>query len=435
MEFFRDTAERVVEAVRIANLPQWLIDELSRPKDVKEIKIRVLTKRRREDFIGIRVWQTNPSSTGDIPYKGGFRYMKYPSDEEMIKATRALALDMTLKNALHSLPYGGSKGCLNLNPAEYSNEELEAITKELTLELIFNNTIDYNIDVLGPDYGTSSETMKWIYQQYTRLNIVMHRPHPAAVVTGKPVELGGFPGREDATARGGLIIFNEIVKASEPLRFAIQGFGNVGENLARLLGSDQFRVNGQIHKIVAVSDVLSGVYNSHGMGYEALMGFYQANKSFSGCPCGEAIQPDEIVTAGEYDVFVTAAKEELLNGSNADKLRTKVILELGNGAITNTADRIFSEKGILVIPDIFANAGGVIVSFFEWRKNLSDVMHKVDLDELMYWGQEELSKIMKNCVKEVSRTRAEFSSTLRQAAHIVALRRLEESLRRKHGYK
>ena len=434
MDFFRDTIGRIVEAVQLANLPDWLIHELSEPKDVKEIKVRVLTKRGRETFMGVRVWQTNPSSTGDVPYKGGLRYMKYPSNGEMIKAVRALALDMTLKNVLYSLPFGGAKGCLNLDPAERGKEELEAITKELTLELLFNNILGPGIDVLGPDSGTNSETMKWIYQQYSRLNIIMHRPSPAAVVTGKPIELGGFPGREDATARGGLIVYNEVARPIKPARFAIQGFGNVGENVARLLSDEQFRVNGESHKIVAVSDAFSGVYNSLGLEYSEIAGYYNVNKSFLGCPFGDAIRPEEITQVGEYDVFVTAAKEELLNGTNAYKLRTKIVLELGNGAITAEADRIFNDRGVEVIPDIFANAGGVIVSFFEWRKNLSDVLHKVDLAELAHWGEEELSKIMKSCAREVGKTREEFKCTLRQAAHIAALRRLETSLSSKHGY-
>lgn len=435
MEFFRDTIRRIEESAALAGLPHWLVDELSEPKDVKEIKIRVLTQRGRETFNGVRVWQTNPSSTGDVPYKGGLRYMKYNSREEMITAMRALALDMTLKNALHNILFGGAKGCLNFDPAERSKEELEAITKELTLELLFNNALGPNIDVLGPDYGTNPETMKWIYQQYARMNIIMHRPSPAAIVTGKPVELGGFPGREDATARGGLIIFNEIIKPDKPMRFAVQGFGNVGENLIRLLSADQFRANGEDHKIVAVSDAESGLINARGMTYDELAGYYRERKTFLGCPFGDAIRPEEIVLAGDYDVFVTAAKEELLNGQNAEKLKAKVVLELGNGAVTYAADKIFNAKGIPVIPDILANAGGVIVSFFEWRKNLSDVLHKVDLGTLLHWGREELSKIMKNSAREVLKIQEEFGCTLRQAAYIAALRRLEESLRGKHGYK
>ena len=435
MEFFRGTIQRINEAIEMANLPEWLADELSEPKDVKEIKVRVLTKRGRETFMGVRVWQTNPSSTGDVPYKGGLRYMKYSSNGEMIKAVRALALDMTLKNALHSLPYGGAKGCLNLNPTEYSNEELEAITKELTLELIFNNTLGPYIDVLGPDYGTNPETMKWIYQQYARLNIIMHRPSPSAVVTGKPIELGGFPGREDATARGGLIVYDEVAKPVKPMRFAIQGFGNVGENFARLLGDEQFRVNGESHRIVAVSDEFSGIYNPRGLKYEELALYRRANKSFLNFPFGDCIRPDEIIGAGEYDVFVTAAREALLDSGNAGKLRTRKVLELGNGAVTAGADQVFEDREVEVIPDIFANAGGVITSFFEWRKNLSDVLHKVDLAALEHWGHEELSKIMKNCAREVAATREEFDCTLRQAAHIVSLRRLAVLLSSKHGYK
>lgn len=432
MDVFHDSINRIERAAALYNAPTWLVEELSSPKNVFELKVRANTHKGKEAFEGVRVHQTNPYTTGaSHPFKGGFRYMKYASKEEMIRAMRALANDMTLKNALCKLPFGGSKGCLNINPAEYSESELETITKELVIEMIICNILGSDKDVPGPDVGTNPQIMKYMYIQYGRLNQILHRPYPSAVVTGKPVEFDGIPGRADATSRGGLIIFRELVKPKQGLRIGIQGYGNVGANLHRLINLNEPLLEGIV---IAVSEATSAIYNPKGISFEALSKYYQEHKNFIGCTLGEIIPPDDLLRITHYDLFVTCAKEGLLHGNNAHLLKAKTILELGNSAITSDADTIFAEQNTKVIPDILANPAGVIVSSFEWRKNRGDIYHLVDLRELEDWVYNELEKILKFCAKAVLHTQEEFKTDLRTAAHIVALRELEFLLRGKHGY-
>lgn len=433
MDPLRDSLERITATAALCNAPTWLVEELGNPKAVIEMKVRAMTRTGKQSFDAVRVHQTNPYPTGTPhPFKGGLRYMWYPSSEEMIRAMRALANDMTLKNALYALPFGGAKGCLLIKPEEFTEEELEEITKELTFEALCKNTLDPDGDVWGPDYATDAKTMLWIYIQYGRFNQLLHRPNPSAVVTGKPIEFDGCPGREDATARGGLILIQEILKPQGVPRIAVQGFGNVGSNFCRLVESDPYWNKGIV---VAVSDATGGVYNPHGLLFEELIAHHSIHKGFTGCSLGDFIKPEEIIYAGEYDIFVTAAKEGLIDETNARLLKTKHVVELGNSAITLEADHILDERGVTVLPDIMANAGGVIVSSFEWRRNRGDIYHAVDLALLEQWVYDELIKILRARTKSVLRTQTEFNTTLRTAAYITALRQLEFLLRAKHGYR
>ena len=430
MDILQDSLSRITQAATICNAPPWLIDELNSPKKIIPLKFRAVTHRGKESFEAVRVHQTNPYPTGGPhPYKGGWRYMRYPNRENMVITARALANDMTLKIAGCGLPFGGAKGILNIDPGEYSDDEQEAITKELVLEMLCANILDPDIDVPGPDYGTSAKTMKWMYIQYGRINQLLHRPYPAAVVTGKPIDFNGCPGREDATARGGLIVYHELVKKKNIPRIAVQGFGNVGYHICKLI------TNEHKGRLVAVCDEANGIYNPKGIPFQELATYYYEHQTFKGCVLGDIITPEEIISAGRYDLFVTAAKEGLINKNTASKLRTSVLLELGNSAVTKEADEILEQEKITVIPDIAANPGGVIVSSFEWRLNRGDIYHKVDLDDLEHWVQEELSKILKFCIREILATQEEFNTNLRMAAYIVALRRLELLLKQKHGYK
>ncbi|OGF62191.1 hypothetical protein A2926_00015 [Candidatus Giovannonibacteria bacterium RIFCSPLOWO2_01_FULL_44_40] len=430
MSILQDSQKRTERAALLYNAPSWLIEELRKPRRIENIKVQAMTKRGEETFTGAVVHDVNPYTIGiPHPYKGGIRYKAYSSEEDMIETLLVLARDMTYKHGLYRLPFGGAKGCMNLDVSRFSQAELKYITQGLVLEMVGANILDPDIFVPGPDYGTNAETMKWMYFFYGKLNRNLHRPNPAAVVTGKPVEFDGFPGRDDATARGGLIVYDALVKSGKALpKMAIQGFGNVGANLFKLLSSPDFQVSGAV---VAVADVSSGIYNPKGLTYDDIAKYYLENRSFAGYKEGDNIKPEEIITAGEYDTFFTAAQEGLLNKENASKLKTKRIEELGNAAITEDADQIFEDKGIEVFPDIFANAGGVIVSSFEWRKNRGDIAHDVDLYELETWGHNELAEILKMCAKEVSNVKRKFKTSLRIAAHIVALQRLEFLMQRK----
>lgn len=433
MDILQDSLFRITRAATICNSPTWLIDELSLPKKPIPLKFRALTHRGKETFEAVRVHQTNPFPTGGPnPFKGGWRYMRYANNENMINTARALANDQTLKNSWAGLPFGGAKGILNINPSDYSDDELETITKELVIEMVCANILDPDIDVPGPDYGTNADTMKWMYVQYCRLNQMLHRPYPAAVVTGKPIDFNGCPGREDATARGGLIIYRELKKHKKTQKIAVQGFGNVGYNFCKILDDENFWING---RVIAVSDISSGVHNPKGLPFKKLAEFYKKKQSFRDCPFGDQLTPEEIIHADTYDLFVTAAKESLINKDNASNLHTSVLLELGNSAVTEEADKILEQNNTLIIPDIAANPGGVIVSSFEWRMNRGDIYHAVDLAEREHWAHDELSKIMKSCVRQTVVIQKKFNTNLRMAAHIVALQRLESILRQKHSYK
>lgn len=436
MDILQDSLFRITKAATICNSPTWLVDELSVPKRTIPLKFRAVTGRGKETFEAVRVHQTNPYPTGGPhPYKGGWRYMRYPDKESMLMVARALANDQTLKNAWAGLPYGGAKGIANIDPNQYSDDELEAITKELVIEMLCANILDPDIDVPGPDYGTNANTMKWMYIQYCRINQLLHRPYPAAVVTGKPIDFNGCPGREDATSRGGLIVHDEIMKEISPSKkipkIGVQGFGNVGYNLCKLLDDENFWIRG---KLIAVCDITSGIYNPHGISFKELSAYYTLNHRFNDCPLGDSITPEEIVSADTFDLFVTAAKEGLINKTTAPKLRTSVLLELGNSAVTEEADQILEQAGTIVIPDVAANPGGVIVSSFEWRMNRGDIYHQVDLHERLNWVHEELSKILKLSIRETIDAQRKFNTNLRMAAYIVALQRLELLLKQKHGY-
>ena len=286
MDILNECLTRIEKAGGMYGAPLWLIEEFENPKDVVEMKVRAVTHNGKENFDAVRVLQTNPYPTGDQhPFKGGWRYMSYPSHSAMIKAMRALAIDMNLKIALTGLPFGGSKGCLNIDPSRYTFDEREAITKELVFEMLCRNILGPYIDVPGPDYGTSSEEMKWMYIAYGRHNQLLHRPNPAAVVTGKPIDYDGIPGREDATARGGLIVFQEIVKLHTDYRVAIQGYGNVGRNACKLLQEENYWKSGTI---VAVTDAKGGVYNPKGILFIDLDAYYRKNGTFAKCPLGDA---------------------------------------------------------------------------------------------------------------------------------------------------
>lgn len=433
MGVFADCIKRVEEAASLVKVDQKLIDEICHGGDVVELKFPAMTLSGKKYFEGVRVHQINPHELGQPhPFKGGWRYKNYPSKEEMIDVTKALALDMLDKIVLTNLPFAGAKGCLNIDTSQFTTDELWSITNALTIEMITKNLLDANIDVPGPDYGTNAETMKWIYRLFGKLNQCLHWANSAAVVTGKPVDFDGCPGREDATARGGLIVYGELVKNKKIPRVAVQGFGNVGYNACKLLSEDNF--DDASGRLVAITDINSGVYNAGGISFNALKEYYLQNKTFKGSKLGDEIAPDNIESAGEYDLFISAATESITTKQKAEILKTKTYLELGNSAITHEADKILQDRGILVIPDIVANGGGVVVSSFEWRKNRGDILHEVDLDETAQWVYSELRKVMKSCIKKVTEVKQKHKHiSWRTAAKIRSLTDMEAMLKRKNA--
>ncbi|MCW5948768.1 MAG: Glu/Leu/Phe/Val dehydrogenase [Pyrinomonadaceae bacterium] len=286
------------------------------------------------------------------PAKGGIRYAPDVSLDEV----KALSAWMTWKCAVVNVPFGGGKGGIICDPRQMSIGELERLTRRYTAELI--DFIGPDKDVPAPDMNTNEQTMAWIMDTYS-----MHARHTVnAVVTGKPVALGGSLGRREATGRGVLITVNEAIKrlnkTPQETSVVVQGSGNVGGIGAELMHSTGY-------KVVAISDVFGGIYNSNGLDIPKVLEYLQQNKSLEGYPEADTIDNKSLLEL-ECDVLAPCATENQITSENADRIRCKILAEGANGPTTPKADQILHDKGIFVIPDILANAGGVTVSYFEW---------------------------------------------------------------------
>ena len=299
-------------------------------------------------FDGYRVQH----STVRGPAKGGIRYHPNVTLDEV----KALATWMTWKCAVVNIPFGGAKGGIICDPLKLSPGELERITRRYTAEIL--DYLGPERDVPAPDMNTNEQTMAWIMDTYS-----MHVRHTVtACVTGKPIDLGGSRGRKEATGRGCMIVCDQALKRfgrpRESTRVIVQGFGNVGSQAARLM-----HVAG--YKIVGVSDIAGGIFNARGLDVHALIDYAQEAKSVRGFPGGENIGGSEILEQ-DCDVLLPAAKESAINSHNAESIKARILVEGANSPTTAPADDILFERGVFVIPDILANAGGVTVSYFEW---------------------------------------------------------------------
>ncbi len=343
-------------------------------------------------------------NTARGPAKGGIRFdMNVTLDE-----VKALAAWMTWKCAVVNLPFGGAKGGVICDPSALSNVELEKITRRYTAALI--DILGPESDVPAPDVNTNERVMAWIMDTYS-----MHKRHTVtAVVTGKPIEMGGSLGRKDATGRGCMFVTREALKMlGMPMRgarVAVQGFGNVGSTAARLL-AEQGAV------IVAVSDKNGGIHNASGLDVVDVLAWVQTNRFLDGYPGAERITNEELLTI-DCEVLIPAALENVITSKNAKDIRARIICEGANGPTTATADRILEEKGIFVIPDILANAGGVTVSYFEWVQDRGGY----------FWDEEtvntRLERIMVTSFDEVRTMSEKHQVNLRIGAYMLAIERV-----------
>ncbi len=409
------------------NAPSWLFEELRTPKSVIKRKFRVVIGGKHHVFTAIRVHHVNPFPTGAAPYKGGLRY--HPALDENIATM--LAMDMTEKCALAGLPFGGAKGGIALDPAEFNEIDLRAITEKMTGEFMKAHILHPDIDVFGPDAGTTAEIMFWIYNTVADLSQISGNiPNTTAVVTGKPVEYHGIPGREDATARGLLIQLKEYLRLSglklgRAPTVAIQGFGNVGANAAFLAPDFGF-------KVIAVSDVNGGIHNPNGFDIKRAHANYESWGDFEGAGA-DAISNEALLTL-PVDILILAAIEHQIIATNAQDVRAKIVVEGANGGIAPVALPILAESGITVLPGIAANVGGVVVSFLEWSSNRGNRRHNVDLAKEHAWVVDELTSIMEDVIGNVYRESVEQKCSLPKAAHRLALLRIRDQLKRKHSY-
>ena len=359
---------------------------------------------RLETFTGFRVQH----SIDRGPAKGGIRY----TPDVTLDETRALASWMTWKCAVVDIPFGGAAGGVICDPDKMSKRELERLTRRYTAELM--ELLGPEKDVPGPDINTDGQIMAWIMDTYS-----MHVRHTVtAVVTGKPLELGGSHGRIEATGRGLMIVCDEAAKklgmSPDQTRVVIQGFGNVGSNAARLM-----RRRG--YKIVGVSTSKSGLYNKNGIDIEALSLHYQNNRTLTGFPGTEETNSAELLVA-DCDILIPAALENQITTRNADRVKAKVLCEGANGPTTAEADEILMDKGVFVIPDILANSGGVTVSYFEWVQDRQG----------FFWNEQlvngRLDEIMVNSFRDVVDFAEKHNVRNRMAAYMLAIDRVASAL-------
>ncbi|UCG72812.1 MAG: glutamate dehydrogenase [Chromatiales bacterium] len=337
------------------------------------------------------------------PMKGGLRY--HPSVDE--DHASALAGLMTWKTAVVNVPYGGAKGGINCDPAELSRSELDRLTRMFVQQT--RDVIGPTRDIPAPDMNTDASVMGWIMDEYTK-----YEGFSPAVVTGKPLDLFGSPGREEATGRGVVICIEEALKEQgrtpQGVTVAIQGYGNVGSHAGRILA-------GLGAKIVAVGDHAGGVANPEGLDAEALAAWVAERRTVKDFPGADAIEPAEVLT-WDAEVLIPAAIEDVLTADNANDVRARLIVEAANGPTTPEADEIFHQRDIQVIPDILANAGGVTVSYFEWAQNIQQF--RWDLDRV----RDELGKIMRSAYADVRGMQKDLKVDARTAAFALALRRV-----------
>ena len=391
-------------AVEILGYEEGLHEMLATPR--REINVAVPLRRddgRVELFKGFRV-QHNVSRG---PGKGGLRFHPSVDADEV----RALAMLMTWKCAVVDLPYGGAKGGVGIDPAGYSERELERVTRRYTSEIM--PMIGPERDIMAPDMGTSEKTMAWVMDTYS----VSQGYTIPGVVTGKPLAVGGSLGRATATSRGVVhVTISALAEVGEELTgatVAIQGFGKVGAHAASIFAEEGARV-------VAVSDQFGGLHNAAGIDVPRLLDHVASTGSVVGFEGADPVDNDTLL-ALEVDVLVPAAIDGVLDSRTAPSVRARFVVEGANGPTTADADRILAAKGVVVVPDILANAGGVVVSYFEWVQ--SNQTYWWDANEI----EQKLADRMHSAFRDVASTSRAQGITLRDAALVIGVRRVAEA--------
>ncbi|MBI3995953.1 MAG: glutamate dehydrogenase [Nitrospirae bacterium] len=373
----------------------------------REIQVKIAVKM--DDgglkvFVGYRVQHNNARG----PMKGGIRY--HPEID--LHEVRSLAALMTWKTAVVNIPFGGAKGGVACDPKRLSPAELERVTR--TFVSMLDTVIGPYQDIPAPDVNTNPQVMAWIMDEYSR-----RHGYTPGVVTGKPIEVGGSKGREEATGRGCVFVLQEAAR-DYPLdlgkaRVVIQGIGNVGSHAARFISELGGRV-------VAISDSRGGIHHPEGLPVDRVLAYKAEKRSLAGFPGSRPITNEALLEL-DCDILIPSALGGVIHRFNADRIRAKLVAEAANSPTTTTADEILEKKGITVIPDILANAGGVTVSYFEWTQNLQQ----------LYWEEEqvnrELKKIMTRSYQQVASIAREKKVTLRVAAYMTAIDKVARATR------
>jgi glutamate dehydrogenase (NAD(P)+) len=362
-------------------------------------------------FEGYRVIHSNILG----PSKGGIRYDMGVNIDEV----KALAAWMTWKSAVVDIPYGGAKGGIKCNPYAMSKGELERLTRAYTQKMV--DVFGPDKDIPAPDMGTSAEVMAWVMDEYSKAKGKTQH----AVVTGKPVILGGSLGRNEATGRGVMLTamcaLKKLNLKPEEVSCAVQGFGNVGSWAAKLLMDKGVKVK-------AISDMSSGYWNNNGIDIDAAIAYSASNnRSLDGFDGAVKITNEELLTS-KVDLLIPAAKEDVITSENAENIQAKLIVEGANGPTAFTADSIINDKGIMVVPDILANAGGVTVSYFEWVQNRLGYRWTLDL------VNERCEDIMNAAFEHVYEMHKKYDVSMRIAAYIVAIDKVAQTIKYRGGY-
>lgn len=399
---FETAKSQLDAAAKLAGLDKDKVEQLKNPDRYLEVSIPVkMDSGEQKIFTGFRSQHNNARG----PYKGGIRYHQDVNLDEV----RALSFWMSFKNSVVNVPFGGGKGGIIVNPKELSVGELERLSRGYARKMA--PVFGPEMDVPAPDVNTTGQIMGWMLDEYQKVSGNKSR----ATFTGKSLDNGGSQGREEATGFGGVYVFEEVVKGKvvdlpANASVAIQGFGNVSTFFA--LAAEKLG-----YKVVALSDSKGGIYNAEGLNVAKVQEYKKiagALKDFSGA---KNITNTELLEL-QVDILVPAALENVLTKENAEKVKAKLIVEMANGPTTPEADAVFEKKGIVVIPDILANSGGVATSYFEWYQN----MHNETWDKSQVL--EKLSKLIKQAFADVWEKQQKYKTTFRNGAYVLAAERI-----------
>ena len=452
---FKDNVNlHVDKSAKLLNFSDDLLEHLKSTHSLIKVNVGVVLDGKINNFTGWRAVH----SEHILPTKGGLRYSETVDQDD----TEALASLMTYKCAIVNIPFGGAKGGLKINPKNYTMPQLREITKAFASKLINKGFISPALNVPAPDVGTSEREMEWILETYKTLkpDDINYR----GCVTGKPLHRGGIAGRTEATGRGIEEVVREIFRHEDVVREAglknelkdneiiVQGFGNVGSNLAKHL------YNRDNAKIIAIGEYDGYLYNKKGIDINALIEFYKTNKTINNPKLGKfKNNPSELLEL-DCDILIPAALENAITIDNVDKIKTKLIIEAANGPISFEADQKLFEKGVMIIPDIYVNAGGVVVSYFEWVKDIShirfgrvekrfqeqkildiidlidkktntktdfetikNIVHGADEEDLAFSGLEDS---MRNAFIEIYNAKKQIKRSFRDSAYYVSLKKI-----------
>lgn len=404
-ELFQNVIQTIRAAAKIIDCDKNVLARLSQPR--RSVTVSVPVRMDTGDvkvFTGYRVQYS--STLG--PYKGGIRYHQ----DVDVSEVAGLAALMTFKCSVLQLPLGGAKGGVKVDPSKLSRAELQSLTRRFTTEIA--PFIGPQQDIPAPDMGTDAQTMAWLMDTYSNQKGYA----VPAVVTGKPIEIGGSLGRVTATGYGAIYIAEKALEAKgmsiKGATVAIQGFGNVGQHAAALAHEHGARV-------VAVSDVSGGIHNGDGLNVVDLLEYMTTHKTLKGYTKGKSITNEELL-ALDVDVLAPCALNGVITKDNANNVKAKIIIEGANGPTTMEADAILNKKGCLVVPDILANGGGVIVSYFEWVQDISNY----------FWDEEQINKSMKKIITNAFDRTWKFSQEhkldMRTSAMAVAIKHIEKAM-------